>query len=134
MNTPNPTPETPEVPKKGFIFSEEWYQRLKFLAMILLPALTTFYATMGNIWDWPNVEEVVASTGAFDLLLGALLGISTKAYQNANVKTYVGSIVTTYREAEEEGKLPTRVYSLDFDSDPVETLETKDEVVFRVVR
>ena len=130
MNTPNP--ETPIVPKQGLIFSENVYKKLKALALVLLPALTTFYSTMGLIWGWPNIEQVVASIAAVDTLLGVLLGISTAAY-NRSESRYIGAIDVSYRDADEEGMLPTRVYSLNFgDKDPVEILEKSKEVVFRV--
>lgn len=118
-----PTPQPPT----GFIFSEAMYNKLKYVAMILLPAFTAFYAVLGNIWDWPNVEEVLASLAGADALLGVLLGISTKSY-NASDARFVGDIVVV--EAEDGGK----VYSLEFNGDPEAEIDGKSEVTFKVGR
>lgn len=56
------------------------YDRLKFLAQILLPALGTFYFTLAQIWGLAAGEEVLGTIVAFDLFLGAILGISQMAY------------------------------------------------------
>jgi hypothetical protein len=58
------------------------YDILKFIAMIVLPALGTLYFTLAAIWGLPNSNEVVGTITAIDTFMGALLGISTKAYNN----------------------------------------------------
>lgn len=64
--------------------SNKVYDILKFIAMILLPALGTLYFALGGIWDWPYVEQIVGTITAIDTFLGTLLGISTYQYNKEN--------------------------------------------------
>lgn len=57
------------------------YDVLKWLALICLPALSTFYSVCGHIWGWPYAEEIAQTTHAVCVLLGALIGISTAEYR-----------------------------------------------------
>ena len=56
------------------------YDILKFIAQIVLPALGTFYFAIASIWGLPYAEQIVGTISAVDVLLGALLGISTSNY------------------------------------------------------
>lgn len=58
------------------------YDFLKWLAQIVLPACGTFYFALSSIWDLPYAEQVVGTITAFDAFLGALLGLSSKNYNN----------------------------------------------------
>lgn len=60
--------------------SNKTYDVLKFIALILLPALGTLYFALSGIWGLPFGEEVVGTLTAVDAFLGALLGISTAQY------------------------------------------------------
>lgn len=60
------------------------YDALKWVAMVLLPALAVFYYAVAVIWGFPEPEKVVATINAFDLLLGAILGISSAAYKKSD--------------------------------------------------
>lgn len=54
---------------------------LKWIAIVALPALSTFIVVMGKIWGWGDIALMVAQTvTAVATLLGALLGISTIQY------------------------------------------------------
>lgn len=57
------------------------YDALKFVALVVLPALATLWAALGKIWQWPLVAEITATICAVDTFLGALLGISAAQYQ-----------------------------------------------------
>ena len=61
--------------------SNEWYDRLKWIAQILLPALGTLYFALAGIWGFPYAEAVVGTITAVDTFLGVLLGISTMQYK-----------------------------------------------------
>ena len=63
-----------------FRLSNEVYDILKFIAQIVLPALGTLYFALAGIWGWPYGEQIVGTITAVDAFLGALLGISTAAY------------------------------------------------------
>jgi hypothetical protein len=56
------------------------YDTLKWIVMIVIPALTTAYVGLSGIWGWPYAEEVAKTSAVVCVLLGALLGISTVQY------------------------------------------------------
>lgn len=56
------------------------YDVLKWIALILLPALATFYAAIAAVWGLPYTEQVVGTITAVDTLLGTLLKISADKY------------------------------------------------------
>lgn len=56
------------------------YDILKWVTMIVLPALATAYVGLASIWGWPFADEVAKTTAVICTLLGALLGISTAQY------------------------------------------------------
>jgi hypothetical protein len=97
------------------------YDRLKWLAQVVLPALATLYFTIGGIWGLPSVSEVVRTIVAVDLFIGVLLGISQVNYnkQVANGDMHV-----------EDTGSGTR-FTLELDGDPSE-LPDKQEARFRV--
>lgn len=94
------------------------YDRLKFIAQILLPALGTLYFTLAAIWNLPAAEQVVGTIVAVDTFLGVILGISQAKYGQKVAK---GAMHATLNEA---GHLS---YSLEFDEDP-EMLTSKKEL------
>lgn len=61
-------------------FSNKTYDTLKYIALIALPAIQVFWLTVGKIWDISYTVEIGATIGAVALLLGTLLGVSTKNY------------------------------------------------------
>ena len=61
--------------------SDKVYDILKWIAIVALPALSTFIVVLGKIWNWGDIAPMVAQTiTAIAVLLGALLGISTIQY------------------------------------------------------
>ena len=98
------------------------YDRLKFIAQVLLPALGTLYFTLAGIWNLPAAEQVVGSIVALDTFLGVVLHISTTAYGK---NTAAGTLKV---KETDEGK----TFSLELEGDPEYDLEGKDRVVFAV--
>ena len=66
------------------IFSNKVYDILKYVSLVVLPAIATLYLTISNIWGLPYGPEIAATITAIDTLLGALLGISSQKYQKEN--------------------------------------------------
>ena len=62
------------------IIPDKIYDILKWVTMIVLPALATAYVGLASIWGWPYADEVAKTTAVICTLLGALLGISTAQY------------------------------------------------------
>ena len=60
------------------------YDCLKWITMILLPALATLYFALSGIWGFPYAEQIVGTIAAVETFLGALLGISTIQYNKLN--------------------------------------------------
>lgn len=57
------------------------YDWLKWIAIICLPALSSFIVVISRIWGWPDMGSMIAQTiTAIGVLLGALLGISSLQY------------------------------------------------------
>lgn len=66
---------------KNLILSDKTYSLLKWVALILLPALGTLYFALASIWGLPFGEQIVGTITAIDAFLGAILGISTSNYK-----------------------------------------------------
>mgnify|MGYP002525778393 CR=1 FL=1 len=60
------------------------YNALKWIVMIVIPAVTTAYVGLAAIWHFPYAEEVAKTSAVICTLLGALLGISTAQYNKTN--------------------------------------------------
>lgn len=60
--------------------SNKTYDVLKWIALVVLPALATLYFALAGIWGFPYGEEVVGTITAIDAFLGAILGISSINY------------------------------------------------------
>lgn len=98
------------------------YDKLKFVAQILLPALGTLYFTLAGIWGLPAAEQVVGTIVAIDAFLGILLGITQTKYLNEEVGQGILHVEKT-----EDGK----GMRLELDETP-EELAGKSEVRFKV--
>lgn len=52
------------------------YNLLKWLALLAIPALATFYGVIGKVWDLPYTAEIVTTLTAIGTLIGTLIGVS----------------------------------------------------------
>ena len=66
------------------ILSNKVYDVLKWIALVALPAVTTFYGVVGATCNIPYTQEVLTIAVAFDAMLGTMLGISTNKYNKTN--------------------------------------------------
>ena len=66
------------------MLNDKVYNILKWVAMILLPAIGTLYFALAGIWGLPYDKEIVGSITAIDTFLGVVLGISTVQYNKTN--------------------------------------------------
>lgn len=60
--------------------SNKAYDLLKWIAMILLPAIGALYFTLASIWGLPYAEQIVGTITGIDTFFGVILGISTSKY------------------------------------------------------
>ena len=60
--------------------NDKLYDLLKWICMVVIPALTTAYVGLSAVWGWPYATEIAKTSAVICTLLGALLGISTAQY------------------------------------------------------
>lgn len=76
---------------RRYKMSNKVYNILKWVAMIVLPALATLYLGLSNVWGLPYGEEVSTTITLINTFLGTVLMISTNQYNkrvddNANIE------------------------------------------------
>lgn len=98
------------------IFSNGVYDKLKFVAQILLPALATLYFALDTIWKIGYGAEVVGTITAIDTFLGVLLQLSTNKYYKTGAN-FDGDVVI---EPEDGGNKATFV----LDKRPEDVVDT----------
>lgn len=77
FTVPEDTIETKAVPDvPSYIMPSKVYDVLKWVGLILCPALATFIGAVGPAWGMPNVEAVVLTVNATGLFIGACIGAS----------------------------------------------------------
>lgn len=101
------------------------YDVLKFLAQVVLPALGAAYFALAGIWGLPAAEQVVGTIVVVDTFLGAILHLSSTAYNKNEVAQ---GTINVFPNADKTGK----VFQLEVDGDPEEELEGKEKAVFKV--
>lgn len=62
------------------LFTNALYDKLKFIALVLLPALGTLYFALDALWGWKHGTQVVGTITAIDTFLGVVLQLSSKQY------------------------------------------------------
>ena len=60
------------------------YDVLKWIVMIVIPALTTAYVGLASVWGFPYADPIAKTSAIVCTLLGAILGISTITYNKEN--------------------------------------------------
>ena len=106
------------------LFGNKLYDRLKYIALVILPALSALYFGLGEIWGLPKVTEVIGTIAVIDTVLGVLLRSSNQNYKKSDSR-FDGTINKI------EGEEST-LYSLNLDGDPEKVLSEKDEILFKV--
>jgi hypothetical protein len=101
------------------VLSNTVYDKMKWVAQYLLPALATLWITLAKIWNLPYGTEIGATITGIDLFLGAVLGISSQNYKGDGTM-----IVDTSNDAKD-------MYTLDLNV-PVEELANKETITFKV--
>lgn len=61
--------------------SNKTYDALKWVALIVLPAIGLLYGSLADIWNLPCAEQIPETITAVELFLGAVLGISNITYK-----------------------------------------------------
>ena len=61
--------------------SNKLYDVLKWVCLIALPATGALYFGLSMLWGFPCGEQVVGTLDLVAAFIGALIGVSTKAYK-----------------------------------------------------
>ncbi len=67
-----------------YIIPDNVYNVFKWVGLICLPAIATFYGVCAPLWGWPAPEAVVTTINAFGVLMGACLGYSAVTAKSAD--------------------------------------------------
>lgn len=67
--------------------SDKVYNVLKYVALIVLPAIGTLYSALAGVWGFPYGDQIVSTILAVDTFLGALLGITSASYKKKTAET-----------------------------------------------
>ena len=97
------------------------YDILKWVALVVLPALGTLYFALSSIWGLPYGEQVVGTIVALDTFLGALLKKSSDEYEGD------GQLIVDTSDPFKD------IYSIAIDNYPA-VLSEKDQVMLKVKR
>lgn len=65
--------------------SNKVYDVLKWIAMVVLPAIGTLYFTLAGIWGFPYGEQILGTFAAVEVALGTVLQISSVKYNKISV-------------------------------------------------
>lgn len=95
------------------------YDIIKYVALLVIPALATFVNAVGIVWGIPHTNEVTTTITAFGVFLGAALGVSSKNYEP---ETHGDIVVTGDKD----------VYA-NFEHDP-SNLKDGDTIVLKVAK
>lgn len=106
------------------MFTDSMYSFGKKLVQVYIPAVSSLYFGLGNIWGFPAIESVVGSFAVIATFIGVCLGLSSKQY-DASEAAYEGDIVVTTND---EGR---KLFSLEIHGDPNE-LEKQSSITFKV--
>lgn len=68
------------------IMKNSTFDTLKWISMILIPALVTLILTVGKIWSLPYYGQIGATVAALGVFLGALLRVSNNAYNKTLIQ------------------------------------------------
>jgi hypothetical protein len=108
------------------ILSNDAYNFLKKVTLVILPALASLYFGLAAIWDLPAAEQVVGTIALVTTFLGVTLQISSSRYNHSTFASQ-GDIVVK----EDEGGVSGYVLALN--GDP-ELLKDQEKVTFTVKR
>ena len=71
-----------------YLLSDKTYRALKWVALIVLPALATLVGAVGTAWGWPHLTAVISTITAVSAFVGALIGASNASAKSpANAET-----------------------------------------------
>lgn len=64
--------------------SNKAYDILKWIALIVLPAIAAAYTGLAILWGFPYGEQIAGTIGIVETFLGAILQVSNAKYKKSN--------------------------------------------------
>ena len=61
--------------------SNKVYDVLKWVVVIVFPAIIALYSTLSSTWAWPYAEQITATLAGIEVFLGTILQISSINYK-----------------------------------------------------
>lgn len=65
------------------MLNDKLYNVLKWVAIIVMPALATLVSVIFNVWGLPYGEAIATTVTAVGTFLGAILVVSNAKYNNS---------------------------------------------------
>lgn len=107
------------------IMTDGTYDLSKKLVQIWLPAIGSLYFGLGNIWGFPEIENVLGSITVITVFLGTVLNVSHNRYKESD-DAVDGNVLVHKNE-------DRTVATLEFHKDDAQTVLTNNQVIkFRV--
>ena len=70
---------------KNSFLPDKWFDALKWVSIVCLPALSVFVLCISKIWGWADLGTLISETiTAVAVLSGTLLGVSAIQYKRLN--------------------------------------------------
>lgn len=66
-----------------YLLPDKAYVTLKWVALIVLPALATLVGAVGTAWGWPHLTAIISTITAVSAFVGALIGASNASAKSA---------------------------------------------------
>ena len=57
------------------------YDILKWISVIVIPAIVVLINTLGQVWNWHYTKEISMTISAIGVFIGALIQISSAKYK-----------------------------------------------------
>lgn len=93
------------------ILTNKVYDFLKWITLILLPAISVLYMALAPLQSLPFATEIVTTIAAIDVFLAVLLGISTNTFK-VNNPMYRLSLVKLAGDFKNTWVMSTQVYDI----------------------
>ena len=110
--------------KDVVILSERWYNFLKKVVQIILPATASLYFGLSQIFGFPGGEEVVGTMALVVTFFGVILSVSANRYEQSDASVDGDAIV-------EEDPGGVKGVTLALNGDP-EQLVDQQKISFKV--
>lgn len=66
-----------------FKWSDQFYDKVKYTAIHIIPATEFLWGVIASVWKVPYGVEIGATIGAVGVAIGMCLGMSKKEYEKA---------------------------------------------------